>query len=332
MKRSNVSVFVPHMGCPFRCSFCDQNSITGQQSAPTPDDVVRACETAVSSGCSPESEVAFFGGSFTAVDREYARQLLLAARPFVEAGRFSGIRISTRPDFINREILSFLKGNRVTAIELGAQSMDDSVLLKNRRGHTAESVREASRLILEYGFELGLQMMTGLYGDTDEGAEYTAGQLAALSPKTVRIYPAVVLKNTYLGDLYTSGKYSPQTLDEAVGLCSRLLGFFEKKGIRVIRLGLHASPDVERDMLAGPYHPSFRELCESAVFFERLSAELYGLGRGEYIISVNPRDLSKATGNRRSNLIKLDSLGYGCTLEPCDGIGRNDFTIRRRDV
>ena len=264
MKHANVALFVPHKGCKHACSFCNQTTISGANAAPTPDDVRRACEIAVNSQkCNPEeSEIAFFGGSFTAIERDYMRALLAAALPYIQGGFFRGVRISTRPDCINREILSELKDFGVTSIELGAQSMSDAVLYANRRGHTANDVRRASRLICEAGFSLGLQMMTGLYLSDDETDLRSAEELIALQPDCVRIYPTVVLEGTHLAALYKSGDYTPQTLDSAVPLCAKLLLRFHEAGIPVIRLGLHSGGNVEDGYLAGAYHPAFRELCE----------------------------------------------------------------------
>ena len=165
MKKGNISVFVPHIGCPQKCSFCNQNTITGSHSVPTPDDVKNAVETALLK-TEYEYEIAFFGGSFTAIERAYMISLLETAKPYIESGKIKGIRCSTRPDAIDDEVLSLLKSYGVTAIELGAQSMNDAVLSANLRGHTADDVRNASRLIKKYGFELGLQMMTDLYLST----------------------------------------------------------------------------------------------------------------------------------------------------------------------
>ncbi|MBR7061045.1 MAG: radical SAM protein [Eubacterium sp.] len=193
MKKGNISIFVPHLGCPKQCSFCNQKTITGKQNQPTPEDVEKALETALKRR-GYEYEIAFFGGSFTAIDRQYMISLLEAAFPYIENGSVKGIRISTRPDCIDTETLDILKKYGVSSIELGAQSMDDEVLQANLRGHTAKDVENASKLIKEYGFELGLQMMTGLYKDTDEKAIETAKKIIALKPETVRIYPTVVLK------------------------------------------------------------------------------------------------------------------------------------------
>lgn len=313
MKHANIAIFVPHLGCPHQCSFCDQNTITGAGSSPppTPDDVARAAKTAAASlgeEARREAEIAFFGGSFTAVRREYMISLLEAAAGAVERYGFRGVRCSTRPDAVDPEVLEILKAYRVTAIELGAQSMDDEVLAANRRGHTAASTRRAAGLIRRMGFELGLQMMTGLFADTPEKSLETAEKLIVLGPKTVRIYPAIVLPGTELARRYGAGEYRPQTLDEAVELCARLLGMFQRAGVAVIRMGLHPGPELERNLLAGPYHPAFRQLAESCLFLARLEEALAGPGR--YLVRVNPRDVSTALGQKRANIDRLREAGF----------------------
>ena len=268
-KHANVALFVPHAGCPHQCSFCNQKTISGSVRALTTEDVKTACEIAIKSGStSPESsEIAFFGGSFTAIDEEYMISLLAEAKKYIDKNYFKGVRISTRPDCINEHKLEILKKYGVTSIELGAQSTDDGVLRINRRGHTAKDIENASRLIRENGFELGLQMMTGLMGSSFEKDIKTAEKLIELKPDTVRIYPTIVLENTPLADCMKSGEYTPQTLDEAVKLCARLLLMFRENGIRVIRLGLHSGGNVEDGYLAGAYHPAFRELCEGCLLY-----------------------------------------------------------------
>ena len=217
MSHSNIALFVAHLGCPNMCSFCNQHSITNHASTPTALDVKNAVNTAMGSKNYDKSngEIAFFGGSFTAIDREYMLELLTAAKSEIDLKNAKGIRISTRPDCIDNEILTLLKEYGVTAIELGAQSMNDEVLLKNRRGHTAQDVITASQLIKDFGFQLGLQMMTGLYGDNDEKSIETAKKIISLNPDTIRIYPTVVFKNTHLDKLCASGEYIPQTLENA---------------------------------------------------------------------------------------------------------------------
>lgn len=327
MSHANISVFVPHLGCPNRCSFCDQVTISGASKQPTKDDVDEAVKTAMTSQrYSPETtELAFFGGSFTAIDREYMLSLLSAADEHIKLGNISGIRISTRPDCIDREVLDILKNYGVTAIELGAQSMCDEVLIANDRGHTADDVRTASEIIREYGFQLGLQMMTGLYKSTYEKDVFTAEEIIKCGPQTVRIYPSITLKNTRLAVLFESGEYTPPTLDETVNLCVRLLRMFEKANINVIRTGLH-SIDNDR-YVAGPWHPSFREICDSRMYFEKIIEMLPE--KGEYKLLVNPKEISKVVGNKRTNIESLNSLGYKCTVVADEGVNPKDIRVER---
>jgi histone acetyltransferase (RNA polymerase elongator complex component) len=300
---------------------------------PTADDVRQAVHAAVASPRFDGSgaEIAFFGGSFTAIDRGYMLALLKAAYAFVQNGTVAGIRISTRPDAIDREILELLAQYGVTSVELGAQSMRDEVLQKNRRGHSARDVVNASRLIREYGFSLGLQMMTGLYGDDNVGARYTARQIAALRPDTVRIYPTVVLEGTELADRMRSGEYLPQGYEDAARLCAQLLRFFEGRGIRVIKLGLHASDGVEGHMIGGAYHPAFRELCEGILYYhliKRTLSEQYPNG-GDVVVYVPRADISKAIGHKKCNLFQLAEEGWHVTVKGDDSIEGKDRENRR---
>lgn len=335
MRHANVALFIPNNGCPHRCSFCSQSSITGRAAQPGPEDVRAAAEKALGSlgAAAGSAELAFFGGSFTAVERGYMLSLLEAAAPYVESGAFAGIRVSTRPDAVDAEVLSILRRYGVTTVELGAQSMDDRVLALNGRGHTARQVEQASALIRAGGFSLGLQMMTGLYGDTADGARKTAECLTALRPDCVRIYPAIVLRGTALGGLFLNGEYRPPELEETVDLCADLLDFFESRSIPVIRLGLHASPELERDRLAGPWHPAFRELCESRRMLRRMTALLSsdGTPKGEISVRVNPRSVSAAVGQKKCNLRALATLGYRAAVEPDGSVPRGQFLINRRE-
>lgn len=331
MKHANVALFVPNNGCPHACSFCNQRTITGKAVQPVPDDVTKAVGVALKSGSlhGKDAEIAFFGGSFTAVNRAYMRSLLEAAAPYVRDGTVSGIRISTRPDAVGEEILGLLKEYGVTTIELGAQSMDDAVLSLNRRGHTAKQVEDAAERIRAHGFSLGLQMMTGLPGDSEAGAWETARRLAELRPDCVRIYPAIVLRGTQLGDLFLRRDYRPPSLEETVELCALLLDFFENRGIPVIRLGLHASPELERDRLAGPWHPAFRELCESRRMLQKFTEFLTRSNRekGNITVRVSLRDVSAATGQNKCNLRALEALGYPARILPDPAVQRRSFMI-----
>ncbi len=313
MPHNNIAIFVPHLGCPNMCSFCNQRSISGSEKAPSFTEVRAICEQASEQiKDKSDTEIAFFGGSFTAIEPSYMAGLLKTANEFVGEGKFSGIRISTRPDCISEEILSILKLYRVTAIELGVQSMSDEVLSENDRGHTSEDVRNAVTLIKKNEFELGLQMMVGLYKSSVELDTYTAQELIKLKPKTVRIYPVAVLKGTRLEELFIRKEYIPPELKAAVRQCADLLKLFQSNGIDVIRLGLHASELVESQLVGGLYHPAFRELCESLIFRDLIEAEV-GDKQDSFTVEVSMKAISKAIGQKKSNIDYF--LGKGIKIK-----------------
>lgn len=322
MKHSNISIFVPHAGCPHQCSFCNQKAISGTQRPPSAEDVHRICRQALDEVRDKKNcEIAFFGGSFTAIERSYMLSLLGAARNYIGENGFKGIRISTRPDFIDGEILDVLREYGVTAIELGAQSMKNKALMANNRGHTAEDVYKASALIRDYGFELGLQMMVGLYKSSVKDELDTKDRIIKIHPDTVRIYPVVVLKGTKLGELYESGEYKLIPFDTIVELCGKMLVEFDIKGIEVIKCGLHASDGVEGDMIAGYYHPAFKELCENWIYLMKMQKLLIESNNdirliqavkrrfNGVIFAVNPSCISKALGHKRSNVEYFKKMG-----------------------
>ena len=274
---------------------------------------------------SKNAEIAFFGGSFTAIDREYMITLLTAAKEFGSV--FSGIRISTRPDAIDRDILVLLKKYGVTAIELGAQSMNDGVLLLNERGHNSEDVRRASRLIKEYGFSLGLQMMTGLYGSDFEKDKYTAKEFIALKPDTVRIYPAVVMKGTALEKYYLEKSYKPYTLEENVDLCSQLIKLFEDENIKIIRVGLHYSDSLIQNGYCQNYHPAFKELCESRLFYNSFIEKTKLLESKNIDVTINKKSLSKLYGQKKQNLHSFEEMGYRVNIIFDDSLDKYEMRI-----
>ena len=331
VKHKNLSIFVPHEGCPNQCSFCDQKKISGTQNPPTPQQVTALCDEFLphSEEDGASYEIAFFGGSFTAIDREYMLALLQAAYPFVVSGRASGIRCSTRPDAIDDEILTILKNYGVTAIELGAQSMQDDVLKVNLRGHSVEDVFKASALIKKYGFSLGLQMMPGLYGCKDYMAYAidTAEKFIQINPDTVRIYPTLILKDTLLEKLYQKGMYTPLCVEDAVEICAVLVKMFNQKNIRIIKLGLHADTGMENSLVAGPYHPALKELVQSRMLLEEFSRDLQALPCGDYTIFVNPRQHSQATGQKKANIKALAKLGYNVVIKQDNTINKDDYKI-----
>ena len=329
IKHSNVAIFIPHLGCPHCCSFCDQRTISGNQKPVLPQDAKAIIAAAYEQITDPikrqNTEIAFFGGSFTAIEPSLMEEFLSVCQPYLGENGFCGIRISTRPDAITPQILDTLQKYGVTAIELGVQSLDDTVLAKNLRGHTAKDAIEAVKFIkgAEYKFSLGLQMMVGLYGESKESLYRTAQTILALAPDTLRIYPTVVLKGTKLDALLQSGEYVPMSLSDAVEFTAEWMEKFEAAGIRLIKVGLHASDDVEEKMTGGIYHPAFRELCESRIYRKKIESLLSGQAFGSYILYLPKRDISKAAGQKRENLIYFEKAGYRIKLK-----GTEDDTMR----
>lgn len=304
MRTYHIPIFVPHLGCPHDCAFCNQKHITGRQTVPTGEDVTFQVKQALATFGAKEyeAEIGFFGGSFTAVDEALQEELLKAAYPFVVDGSVQGIRVSTRPDAISPAILERLKHYGVRCVELGVQSMNEDVLQKSRRGHSARVVYEAASQIKKAGLQLGLQMMTGLPGDTPETAMDTAQKLIDMAPDCVRIYPTLVIRDTALCTWYRRGNYRPETLEEAVALCARLYRMFATAHIPIIRLGLMATDEIcegGKSVVAGPCHSSFGELVRSEVIRPLLIPNLSSAG--EAVVKIHPKELSIAIGNRGSN-------------------------------
>lgn len=329
MRKYNIPIFVPHKGCPYDCVFCNQRRITGHITPTTPDEVTEIIEshlrTIPKDGTSVEA--AFFGGSFTGIPIAEQNALMERVQPYIGSGRISGIRLSTRPDYIDRGILENLKRYNVTMIELGVQSMSDEVLRAANRGHTAEQAETAARLIKEYGIGLGLQMMTGLPGDSPQTAEYTARRIISLEPDCVRIYPTLVIKDTYLEKLYCNGTYIPQSVEAAAELAARLIQMFEAADIKVIRVGLQPTEEISAgaSVIAGPFHPAFGELAESALYYSIASNEIGDI-KNDAIIYVNPSEISKMTGNRKRNIRKFkEEKDINVKI-------KGDKTLKRREV
>lgn len=335
MSHANLSIFVPHLGCPCRCSFCNQHTISGAPDLPDRASVRALCQKSAQDLGSrvQETEIAFFGGSFTAIDPAYMTELLQAAAECVRQYGFAGIRASTRPDAVDKDTLEILLSYGVTALELGAQSMNDEVLRLNSRGHTAQDVVNASHLIQASGISLGVQMMTGLYGSTPQMEMETADKLIALAPDTVRIYPTVVLEGTELARLSRCGIYHAPGVEESAAVCADLIDRFEQAHIQVIRVGLHASEQIERQMVGGAYHPAFRELCEARRYLSRILSQLQDLPKeSEYELWVHPSCVSKAVGQHRSNLQILARQGYRVHIRQEQGIPRGEVRVQEKGV
>lgn len=301
---SIVPIFVPHAGCPRRCVFCNQRTIAGQTEPMRPERARQILETALRvlpTGSAPQA--AFYGGSFTAIPTQEQEALLAVTDCYLSTGQLSGVRLSTRPDAIDDAVLARLRRHGVTTIELGAQSMDDEVLRCARRGHTAEDTVRAAREIQRAGLSLILQTMAGLPSDTREKACETARRTAALHPNGVRIYPVAVLPDTELYGMWKTGSYQPLTVEQAAQWCADMLEIFLQEQIPVIRIGLNPTPELDRMVAAGAYHPAMGELTWNAVWYRRLYRRLETQQDGT--LYVPARELSRAIGQRRRNLHAL---------------------------
>jgi len=303
-----IPIFVPHKGCPFDCIYCNQRTISGQISEMTVAEMKRIIEDNLTTVSNPDYvEIGFFGGSFTGIDRKQQIEFLETANRYIEEGAVRELRLSTRPDYINEEILDYLKKYNVKTIELGVQSLDEDVLRKSCRGHSVEDVIRSSSLIKKYGIRLGLQTMIGLPGDNAQKDMETAEKVISLKPDLVRIYPTLVIKGTYLEKMYREGTYSPLSMEEAVAICSHLLDVYESNGIKVIRVGLQPTESINsfRDVVAGPFHPAFRQLVESRRMLNRIEREINEKNLGnnkELVIYAHKKRISDIVGQKRANI------------------------------
>ncbi|CEN94228.1 elongator complex protein 3 [Paraclostridium sordellii] len=318
MKKRIIPIFVPHRGCPHDCIFCNQKKITGVSTDITSDDVRNIIEEYLKTIDKDASvEVAFFGGSFTAIDIDIQRNLLSVAKEYVDKNIIDDIRMSTRPDCINDEILTMLKEYKVSIIELGVQSLDDKVLIDSVRGHSDKDVFESAKLIKKYGINLGLQMMIGLPSDTEEKCIYTAKKFIDLKPDCVRVYPTLVVKETGLEKLLQENKYNPFSLEESIDIVKKVLVLFYINNVNVIRVGLQATEDIAigKEVLAGPYHPAYRELVESKMYGDYIEYLIKKYNAKKNIdVLVNKKNVSRILGNKKSNVKKLKEK-YGVLLK-----------------
>lgn len=310
-----IPIFVPHAGCPHDCCFCDQKKISGHKAPPTAKEIIETVESYLDIVNNYKVvQVAFFGGSFTAIPREMQQMYLETVAPYVKKGAVHSVRLSTRPDCIDEETLLFLKSYHVKTIELGAQSMDDEVLFASGRGHTSKATIKATELIRAYGFELGLQTMTGLPGASFESDLLTCKKIIDLKPDIVRIYPTVIIRDTYLHKMYENGIYLPPSLEKTVDLCARLMVEYTNNDIKVIRMGLQASDGVslDGDIVAGPYHPAFGQLVKSHIAYKKLVEIAEGQQSSSvFELYVPQEEVSDYIGQKKSNIEKLKKqFGY----------------------
>lgn len=317
-KQYIIPIFVPHLGCPNDCIFCNQRSISGQLKDVSETDVKKIVEFYLNNLKENDiyKEIAFFGGSFTGIDIDIQKKLLETAYKYVKDGYINSIRVSTRPDYINKDILKMLKKYGVKVIELGVQTSNDYLLDRCKRNHNFEDVKKASKLIRRKGFILGHQMMVGLPESTKNDEIKTAEDLAKLKPKMVRIYPVLVIKNTQLELEYNRGEYVPLALEQAVERCKELYYFFKSKKIDVIRIGLQntdiiSSPEnKDSQVVAGPYHEAFGQLVEDAVWYDSIVNRIknFNVKVKEVEISINPINVNNVIGHKKENINKLKEL------------------------
>lgn len=313
-----IPVFVPHLGCPNDCVFCNQRSISGQTKKMTKEEAKKTIDNFLKNIKEPDSkkEIAFFGGSFTAIDEKEQEELLGLAYEYVKDGKVDSIRISTRPDYIDKKILKRLKKYKVKTIELGVQSANDYILKRSNRGHTFKDVVKASKMIRRHGFILGHQMMVGLPESNRIDEINTAKALIKLKPKIVRIYPVLVVKGTELEKEYNEGTYEPLTVVQAVETCKQLVRMFNDKGIEVIRVGLQNTDEISApgeegsEVVAGPFHPAFRQLVESELWYDAVVQKIKKLNVKvkEVEITVNPVDANNVIGHKRENIKRLQEI------------------------
>ncbi len=316
-KHRNIPVFIPHLGCPHACVFCNQRTISGCtefDEAAVPDRIREALAT-IPQDC--DCQIAFFGGSFTGIDRGLMVRLLDTAAEFVQSGRVSSIRLSTRPDFIDREVLEILSRYPVRTVELGIQSTSDAVLGASGRGHTAADSARACRLICEAGFELVGQMMIGLPCSDAETEKQTARDIVSFGAGAARIYPTVVFAGTSLAGMTARGDYHPLTLDEAVKRSADAYEILEANGVKCLRVGLCASEELTdpRCAVAGPNHPALGELVLGEVRYRELARTVTraGMVGRRAALTVPAGRISQTVGQGRRNLARLEKE-YGIVI------------------
>lgn len=308
MRHINIPVFIPHMGCPNQCIFCNQRYISGTLEFKMSDvtGLIENSLKTVSDDC--ECEIAFFGGSFTGIDRELMLNLLDLAQGYVNQGRVTSIRMSTRPDYISNEIVSILKKYTISAVELGIQSMNDEVLYALKRGHTSSDTVNAAKLLKEASIPFVGQMMIGLPWSSREDELYCAKMICKLGAVGARIYPTLVFKHTELENLVENGGYTPLSIEDAVLRSAAVLEVFEKYKVTCIRIGLCDSENLHSDetFVVGPNSPAIGEMVKSRLYYNKLLKKVQSLPYGSCVVIYCPRGaVSQVIGNKKENVIKL---------------------------
>jgi len=309
MKNIIIPIFVVYKGCPNRCIYCNERITAGNHPERISENLFHERVRSHLESASlrdNDIQIAFYGGNFTGIENDYQVELLEMAERYVTKGSVNSIRISTRPDYIDEERIDLLKRFSVKTVEIGAQSMDDEVLNLSKRGHSASDVRHALVLLKEKGFETGVHLMAGLPGDTKEGFYRSVEEIIKLRPHTVRVHPTIVFKDTSLARAYRAGKYQPLTMEEAVELCEYSYLRFKEEGIKLIRLGLQHTHEMEagENIVAGPYHPAFRSLVEGNIFL-KMAIHLFEQMDNDprkVTFFLAPKDVSNFRGMRNGNM------------------------------
>lgn len=327
-KICHIPIFVPHKGCPHNCVFCNQRHITGQITETTPETAKEIIERHLRTlpGDSYK-EIAFFGGSFTAIEKEKQGALLKAAGKYVDDGLVDSLRCSTRPDCIDSETLKMLKHYGMSCIELGVQSSDGEVLRLSERGHTFEDVQSASELIHSAGIKLGVQIMPGLPGDTFEKSVKTAADVISLSPQCARIYPTLIVKDTALWKMYQRGEYKPLDVDGAVEILGEVIPMFVRNEIDVIRVGLQTTDEINSETVIGPYHPAIKELATGRIIRKSAEKIIAANPDTDAVLYCCPSLVSAAVGHKRCNCEYFFEK-YGVCLRVAGDESLDERTIR----
>ncbi len=335
MRNYNIPIFIPELACPNQCVYCNQRRITGHDKPPEVGDIkdIVKAYLATMPDRDKHVELAFFGGNFTGLPKEIQHAYLSEASSLLEQGAINGIRLSTRPDYIDQEVLDLLVQHHVSSVELGAQSLDDDVLKLSERGHTAKDVETASQLIRNANIDLVLQMMTGLPGDTFEKTMYTASKIRELGATATRVYPALVIRGTHLEKMMQQGDYHPLSLEETIARCKELVRYFEKHNITILRLGLHPSEGLISgcEMTAGPFHPALKELVMTALWedaFTTLSSDDNKQNQTkELTVTVAPAQLNAAIGHKASNRVVLEKFFKNVTFKTDTSLKGRTFHV-----
>ncbi len=315
-----IPFFIEHRGCPHRCLFCNQSVIAGEGTSNYSTESERLRTTIDLWLCrfqkAERIQLAFYGGSFTCLPEEVQTALLNTAKPYLDRGDIDALRLSTRPDCITDTICELLWEYGVRTVELGVQSMDDTVLERSERGHSRDDVKCAAECLKTHGFSLGIQLMPGLPGETTKTFLETVYAVIGLAPDFVRIYPALVISNTGLERLYNASLYRPLSMNRAIALTARARSLFSKEGIAVIRMGLQPSEMLGESVVAGPYHQAFGELVVSRGWFHRVRKIISSMGgEGLLRVTISDRDHSAFVGVKRNNMKRLEQLFPGCRIE-----------------